>query len=53
MEKAKDVREARIPKFFGYFERILKSNEKEGKGRYLVGDKVSYADSTFWQVVDG
>ncbi|KAI9721858.1 MAG: hypothetical protein M1828_004953 [Chrysothrix sp. TS-e1954] len=51
--KAKDFRESRIPKFFNYFERILKGNEAEGKGKYLVGNKLSYADTTVWQVIDG
>ena len=51
--KANDFLETRIPKFFGYFERQLKGNEKEGKGKYLVGDKLTYADTTVWQVVDG
>lgn len=53
MKKAEDFRADRIPKFFGYFERLLKSNESKGKGKYLVGSKVSYADTTAWQVVDG
>lgn len=51
--RAQDLRETRIPKFFGYFERTLKGNEERGQGKYLVGDKLSYADTTFWQVVDG
>lgn len=51
--KAADYRANRIPKFFSYFERILKGNEGSGKGRYLVGDKLSYADTTLWQVIDG
>lgn len=53
LEKAKDLRESRIPKFFSYFERVLKGNESEGKGKYVVGDKLSYADTTIWQVLDG
>ncbi|KAF2139645.1 uncharacterized protein K452DRAFT_231908 [Aplosporella prunicola CBS 121167] len=51
--KAKDFRESRIPKFFSYFERVLKGNKQLGKGKYLIGDKLSYADTTWWQVVDG
>ena len=39
LRKARDFREARIPKFFGYFERVLKGNG-EGGGKYLVGDKL-------------
>jgi len=50
---AKDFRETRIPKYFGYFERVLKGNEEKGHGKYLVGKALTYADTTFWQVVDG
>jgi glutathione S-transferase len=53
LKKAKDFREARIPKFLGFFERVLKWNEKEGQGRYLVGGKLSYADTTVWHVLSG
>lgn len=53
LKKAKDVRENRIPKFFSYFERQLQWNKQAGKGKYLVGDKISYADTTVWQVLDG
>ncbi|KAJ4289700.1 hypothetical protein N0V90_011029 [Kalmusia sp. IMI 367209] len=52
LRKATDLREVRIPKFFGYFERVLKGNAA-GQGKYLVGDKLSYADLTFWQVIHG
>jgi glutathione S-transferase len=55
LAKAKDVRENRLPKFLSYFERVLKHNEKEGggKGRYLVGGKLTFADLVVWQVMDG
>lgn len=54
LRKAKDFRDNRIPKFFGYFERVLSGNEKNGgQGKYLVGDRLTYADTTFWQVLDG
>jgi glutathione S-transferase len=52
LKKTVDFRKNRIPKFFGYFERVLTGN-KAGNGNYLVGDKLTYADTTFWQVVDG
>ncbi|KAL9085561.1 MAG: hypothetical protein Q9159_004659 [Coniocarpon cinnabarinum] len=52
-KRAEDFRVRRIPKYFSYFERILKGNEKEGGGRLLVGSKLSYADTTLWQVLDG
>lgn len=51
--KAADVRGTRIPKYFSYFERLLKGNQEEGKGKYLLGTKLSYADTTVWQVIDG
>ena len=53
LRKAKDFRSHRLPKFLSYFERTLKGNEATGNGKYLVGDKLSYADTTLWQVVDG
>lgn len=52
LRKAKDFRENRIPKFLGFFERVLQGN-KDGKGKYLVGDQLTYADTTLWQVLDG
>jgi len=53
LEKAKDFRENRVPKFLSYFARTLKWNHDVGKGKYLVGDRLTYADLTVWQVVDG
>lgn len=50
LRKAKDVREMRLPKFLSYFERSLKHNKN---GRYLIGDQLSIADTTLWQVLDG
>ncbi|KAF2834497.1 glutathione S-transferase [Patellaria atrata CBS 101060] len=56
-EEAKKVafefRTVRVPKFFSYFERVLKWNEAKGQGKYLVGKKLTYADTTLWQVMDG
>lgn len=53
--KATDVRETRLPKFFSYFERNLRFNEKNGGGKlkYLVGDRLTFADLVVWQVLDG
>lgn len=53
VRKSGDFRGNRIPKFFGYFERVLRGNEELGGGRYLVGGRLSYADTTLWQVLDG
>lgn len=48
-KKAKDYRENRLPKFLGYFERVLSS----GNGEWLYGDSLTYADLVLFQVVDG
>lgn len=53
LKKAKDFRANRIPKFLGYFERVLKGNEKNSEGKYLVGTKLTYADLTVWHVLSG
>ena len=53
LKKAEDFRENRIPKFLGYFVRVLKGNEEHGGGKYLVGGRLTYADTTLWQVLDG
>jgi glutathione S-transferase len=55
LQKAADVRENRLPKFFSYFERNLKHNEKTGGGqhKYLVGSRLTFADLVVWQVLDG
>lgn len=53
LKKAKSFREERIPKFFGFFERVLKANNEQGNGKYLVGAKLSYADTTLWHVLNG
>lgn len=41
----------RIPKFLGYFERILKHGGK--RAAYLTGARVSYTDLSLFQVVEG
>ncbi|MGH6934660.1 MAG: glutathione S-transferase C-terminal domain-containing protein, partial [Methylocella sp.] len=51
LRRAKYFREERIPKFLGWFERILARNP-EGAGR-LVGSAVTYADLSLFQIVDG
>ncbi|KAL9094469.1 MAG: hypothetical protein Q9165_003319 [Trypethelium subeluteriae] len=53
LKKAKDFRDNRIPKYFGYFEKVLKNNEKEGKGQHLVDSSLTYADLAVFHVVDG
>lgn len=46
--RAQHFREERIPKFLGYFERILKAN-----GDWLADVRISYADLSLFQVVAG
>lgn len=53
LRKAQDFRQNRVPKFLGYFERVLRGNEGEGGGRFLVGGRLSYADTTVWHVLSG
>lgn len=44
----------RLDKFFKFFEGCLEGNKSRGGGgKYLVGPKLTYADTTLWQVVDG
>ena len=40
----------RIPKFIGYFERILKLNKK---GDFVLGEAVSYVDLSLFQMIEG
>jgi glutathione S-transferase len=49
--RARDFLEFRLPKFFDYFERVLERNP--GRGPWLVGTKVTYADLSLAQVVAG
>ena len=53
LKAAKEFRKTRVPKYLGFFERMLKGNEEQGKGRYLVGGRLTYADTTVWQAIDG
>jgi len=41
----------RIPKFLGYFERILKQHGKGGD--FIFGKKVSYVDLSLFQMIEG
>jgi glutathione S-transferase len=49
-ERARYFREERIPKFLGYFERVLECN---GSSEHLVGRKLTYPDLSLFQVVAG
>ena len=39
----------RMPKFFSYFERVLKNNG----GKFMVGRRLSYVDLSMFQVIEG
>jgi glutathione S-transferase len=49
--KAADFLKNRIPKYLGYFEKILASTERGN--RYLLGAKLTYADLSLFQIVAG
>ncbi|ROV94048.1 hypothetical protein VMCG_08250 [Cytospora schulzeri] len=52
LRKSKDYVANRLPKFLGYFERVLKS-KASGDGPWLYGGKLTYADLVLFQCVDG
>jgi glutathione S-transferase len=49
--RAADFIANRLPKFFDYFEQILKRNPK--RRQYLLGKKVSYVDLSMFQMIAG
>jgi glutathione S-transferase len=49
--RAKDFLSVRLPKFFGYFERVLELNY--ARGPWMVGARLSYADLSMAQVIAG
>jgi glutathione S-transferase len=49
--RAQDFRQARIPKFLAWFESVLARNPKGDA--HLVGGRLSYADLSLFQLVDG
>ncbi len=48
--RAQEFRRERIPKYFHWLERVLGNNTARG---WLVGDAVTYADLSAFQVVEG
>ena len=50
-KRAAYFRQERIPKYLGYFERVIAAN-RGGRG-HAVGDAVSYVDLSLFQVVEG
>jgi glutathione S-transferase len=49
--RAAVFRRDRIPKFLGWFERILEANPAQAN--HLVGNSVTYADVSLFQLVEG
>lgn len=49
--RATDFTANRLPKFFGYFEKILKYHPKGSEN--LLGKKVSYVDLSLFQMIEG
>jgi glutathione S-transferase len=46
------LRRERLPKFLGWFERVLADNAR-GRHRFLAGSATTYADLSLFQVVEG
>jgi glutathione S-transferase len=51
LRRAENFRTLRLPKYLGYFERLLQENP--AGGRYLAGKSLSYADLSLFQVFSG
>jgi glutathione S-transferase len=51
LRRAQSFCSARLPKYLGWFERILVRNP--GGPRHLVGGRLSYADLSLYQLVEG
>jgi glutathione S-transferase len=49
--RSEDFLTRRLPKFLGYFERILAANPKGEK--FLIGARLSYPDLSLFQMVEG
>ncbi len=50
-KRSKDFIENRIPKFIGYFERVLKQNPQGSD--HMIGDTTTYVDLSIFQLVEG
>lgn len=51
LRRSENFRTLRLPKFLGYFERLLETNP--GGDRHLVGATLSYVDLSMFQVIAG
>jgi glutathione S-transferase len=47
--RTKDFWRYRVPKFLGYFERVLQTNGS----RFLVGRRLTYVDLSIFQIIEG
>ena len=47
--RSRDFWRYRVPKFLGYFERVLKKNG----GRFILGRNLSYVDLSLFQIIEG
>jgi glutathione S-transferase len=50
-KRAANFTSIRIPKFLGYFERIIKANAKGGD--FIFGKKAAYVDLSLFQMIEG
>ena len=48
-KRSEEFWNGRVPKYLGYFERLL----KDSGGAYLTGRRVTYADLSLFQIVEG
>ncbi len=55
LRRAADFRKTRLPKFMAWFESVLQRNPRNagGTATHLVGGRLSYADLSLFQVVEG
>jgi len=51
LRRTENFKSERIPKFFGYMERVLTQNPSGSK--HLVGARLTYADLSLFQIVEG
>jgi glutathione S-transferase len=51
LRRAADFKALRLPKFLGYFERVLAANP--GGDRWLIGKSLTYVDLSTFQVIAG
>ncbi|KAI3320575.1 hypothetical protein HD806DRAFT_524611 [Xylariaceae sp. AK1471] len=52
LRRSQDYVKNRLPKFLGYFERVLKG-KASGDGQWLYGGQLTYADLVLFQALDG